>query len=173
MNSSSVGELPAPVTGRRSTMKWAIAGGTAGVALTLDLLTKRWALSSLYPDERLQLLPFLHIQRTSNTGVAFGLLAGRTGLILLAAGLSLLVVLLYVVLESRPLLGGLAGGMLLGGSLGNLVERIASGAVTDFIKLAYWPTFNLADVFLVTGVGLVIVSLFLGSREQEEQAAGP
>jgi signal peptidase II len=170
--SSVVGALSLASPQRRG-LKWALLAATAPVALALDLLTKRWALTALLPGESTQVLPFLWLQRTSNSGVAFGMLSGRTGLILGAAAVSLLVIVAYVLLEPRPVFGGVAGGLLLGGSLGNLVERVASGSVTDFLKLPYWPTFNLADVFLVTGVALVFAGMLFGGREPDEGQCDP
>jgi signal peptidase II len=60
-----------------------------------------------------------------------------------------------------------AGGLLLGGSLGNLWERVTKGEVTDFLRIPHYPTFNLADVFIVTGVILVAVSLLWPPAKEE------
>lgn len=161
-----------PLTAR-TRLKWALGGTIAALALAADLLSKRLVLATLLPQERHEILPFLALQRTSNRGVAFGLLSGRTGLILGAAAVSFLVILLYFLLEPRPVLGGLAGGLLVGGSLGNFVERLAAGSVTDFLKLPHWPTFNLADCFILAGVALVAVGLFLpGPQRPQEPDAG-
>jgi signal peptidase II len=108
--------------------------------------------------ETVEVLPFFSFQRTANTGVAFGLLRGGGPLIILANVVAMLVVCFYVLLERRPILAGVAGGLIIGGSLGNLVQRLDEGKVTDFMKLPYWPNFNMADVFLVVG----IVAVFLG-----------
>jgi signal peptidase II len=142
------------------------------VAFAADLFVKRLALAALLPGENLDLLPFLSLRLTSNRGVAFGMLSGRTGLIVAAAGVSMLVVLLYFLLEPRPVLAGLTAGLLVGGSLGNLVERLASGSVTDFIKIPHWPTFNLADIFIVAGVALVVLGLLLGPPSGPREDAG-
>jgi signal peptidase II len=153
----------------RPRLKWFLFGLVGCLAVALDLLSKRVAQASLDPGERIELLSFLSLQRTSNRGVAFGLLSGRTSLIIAAAAVALVVVVLYFLLEPRPVLGGLAGGLLLGGALGNLVERVSVGSVTDFIKVPNYPTFNLADIFIVAGVALVAASVLFGPPKQEAE----
>ncbi len=145
--------------------KWLLAGFLAAACLALDLLTKRLVQATDF--RAIDVLPFLSIQRQVNRGVAFGLLWERYGLIIAAAGIALVVILVYLRMETRPILGGVAGGFLLGGSLGNLWERVAHGEVTDFIKVPHYPTFNLADVFIFIGVALVAISL-LWRRPRED-----
>ena len=71
----------------------------------------------------------------------------------------------YVLLERRPILAGVAGGLIIGGSLGNLVQRLSGeGKVTDFMKFPYWPNFNMADVFLVVGIVIVFLGLAGGDH---------
>jgi signal peptidase II len=163
-NAGAVDEAPPPngssspdaVSGRGVT-KWSLAFAVAAAALAVDLLSKRLAQATDF--RAYEIAPFLTIQRQVNRGVAFGLFWERYGLILGAAAIALAVILLYLRLESRPVLAGVAGGLLLGGSLGNLWERLSRGEVTDFLKIPYWPTFNFADVFIVAGVVLVAISL--------------
>lgn len=145
--------------------KWLLAGSLAIACLALDLLTKRLVQATDF--RAFDVLPFLSIQRQVNRGVAFGLLWERYGLIMAAAGIAIVVILVYLRMETRPVLGGVAGGFLLGGSMGNLWERLARGEVTDFIKVPHYPTFNLADVFIFIGVALVAVSL-LRPRSRED-----
>jgi lipoprotein signal peptidase len=72
------------------------------------------------------------------------------------------VVLVYVHMERRPVLAGIAGGLIVGGSLGNIIQRLTGdGHVTDFIKFPYWPNFNLPDVFIVLGIAIVFVGLIV------------
>ncbi len=139
--------------------------------MALDLLTKRLIQGTLAEGHTYRLLPFLSLQRASNEGVAFGLLSGRGTLILVARLIALTLVFVYVSLESRPVIAGVAGGLLIGGSLGNLVERIAAGHVTDFVRLPFWPNFNLADMCIVAGVVLVAVSLIWSSGHRRAEGA--
>jgi len=120
-----------------------------------------------------RLLPFLSLQRTTNKGVAFGLLSGRFSVIVPAACLALALIFVYLALEPRPIIGGLAGGLLIGGSLGNLLERVTQGHVTDFVRIPHYPTFNLADIFIVVGVALVAVSLLWGGSESRAVEGAP
>ncbi|MCZ7661702.1 MAG: signal peptidase II [Thermoleophilia bacterium] len=141
-------------------VKWGTLGVTASAAFALDLLTKRLVEERLVLGEVHEVVPFFSLQRVGNKGVAFGMLAEHSLLIQLAPVAALLVIVAYVMLERRSLLAGLAGGMLVGGSLGNLVQRITVGQVTDFLKFPHWPNFNLADVFIFLGVALVLLSFF-------------
>lgn len=135
---------------------------------------------ALGDGESIRLLPFLYLEHTTNQGVAFGMFSGRLTLIVPAVLLGIVAILVYVSLEPRPVLAGVAGGLLLGGTLGNLVQRLtAEGRVTDFLRIPHWPTFNVADMCIVAGVVLVVYSLFAGSgmwdrgRTTPERADGP
>jgi signal peptidase II len=159
--------------------KWILAASTAAAALALDLLSKRIVQSTMVlgqpgiPGDEYRLLPFLTLQRASNQGVAFGLLSGRYSVIVPAACLALVLIFVYLALEPRPIIAGLAGGMLIGGSMGNLLERLARGHVTDFLRLPHWPTFNLADIFILVGVALVAISLLWGGTESRTVEGAP
>ncbi|HZJ02679.1 MAG TPA: signal peptidase II [Thermoleophilia bacterium] len=162
----------------RPSLKWMLAGTTLLVALTADLALKALVRVRLDVGVFHELLPGVGLQHVQNTGVAFGLFAGQSVLIIAAPLISVIVILAYIALETRTRLAGLAGGLLLGGSLGNLVERVGSGEVTDFIRLPYWPNFNLADIFIVAGVALVAAGILFspaqgeGDREGGSAAAG-
>jgi len=131
-------------------------------ALVVDLVTKSLAEQHLAMGEVHKVLPFLYLERTANSGVAFGLLGGRGAFIIAANVIALLIVLAYVIFERRPLLAGIAGGLIIGGSLGNLVQRLTGdGRVTDFLKFPRWPNYNMADVFLVVGICAIVIGLAL------------
>ena len=141
-------------------MKWSLLLAMTAVCLALDLVTKRLAEQHLAMGETREVLPFLFLQRTANDGVAFGLMGGKTIVIVVANLLALAVVVLYVLFERRVWLAGLAGGAVMGGSLGNLVQRLmGDGHVTDFLKFPHWPNFNLADVFIDAGIASVCIGL--------------
>ncbi len=148
----------------RTILKWSLLVAVLVVALFIDLYTKHLAEQNLVPRETTEILPFFSLQLTSNTGVAFGMLRGGGSLVIIANVVALLVVCFYVLLERRPILAGVAGGLIIGGSLGNLVQRLsAEGRVTDFLKFPYWPNFNMADVFLVVGIVIVFLGLLVES----------
>ncbi|MEJ7714640.1 MAG: signal peptidase II [Thermoleophilaceae bacterium] len=131
---------------------WARAVATALVVLALDQATKLAVDSSLARGESVNVFFGLDITNTRNRGVAFGALEGRGEIVaaLIAVALALLVAW-FAVNASRAWLW-LPVGMLLGGALGNLIDRAREGAVIDFIDPAFWPAFNLADSSIVIGV---------------------
>lgn len=130
------------------------------LVLALDQLTKRLVARSIGPGERVAVLPGIHLVHTRNHGVAFGLEAGHGTLVAILVGLALLGLLVYFATHSsRPLIW-LATGLLLGGALGNLLDRIRTGSVLDFVQLPLgWPPFNLADASIVLGVALLLFAI--------------
>jgi len=151
---------PSTSTRRRTVIKWSVLLAATAVALVIDLVTKHMAEQRLVLGETHKILPFLSLQRTANSGVAFGLLGGRSAFIIVANMVALLVVVLYVRFERRALLAGMCGGLIVGGSLGNLVQRVTSdGHVTDFLKFPYWPNYNMADVFIFAGIAVIFLGL--------------
>jgi len=153
---------PALATRRLTILKWALVVVVVAITLTVDLVTKHLADERLVLGETQEILPFLFFERTANSGVAFGLLGGKGPVIIVANVVALLVVLLYVFVERRYLLAAIAGGAIIGGSLGNMVQRLtADGHVTDFLKFPHWPNFNMADVFIDAGIAAVFIGLIL------------
>jgi len=147
---------------RRTILKWSLFLVVVAVAVAVDLVTKDLAEQHLVLGESQKVLPFLYLERTANSGVAFGLLGGRTAVIVVANVIALLIVGAYVFLEPRAVLAGLAGGMVVGGSLGNLIQRLMDdGHVTDFLKFPHWPNFNMADVFIDVGIAVVVLGLLV------------
>jgi signal peptidase II len=130
---------------------------TAAVVL-LDQLSKTAVRSSIVPGETRSVLPGLQLVDTRNQGVAFGFLPGRHWAISALVGAALLVLLVYFARNcSRPLIW-LPTGMLLGGAFGNILDRVRSGSVTDFVKFPLgWPPFNLADASITVGVLLLLL----------------
>jgi signal peptidase II len=134
----------------------------AGICVALGLWTTYLAEQRLVIGEVHKILPFLSLQRSANSGVAFGLLGGRLPVILAANAVAIIVVLVYVHMDRRAVLAGIAGGLVVGGSLGNVIQRLTGdGHVTDFIKFPYWPNFNLPDVFIVLGIVVVFLGLLV------------
>ncbi len=127
------------------------------LVLALDQLTKHLVQHSIVPGEQVRFLPGVQLVNTRNHGVAFGLEAGSRLIVTILVGLALLALLVYFATHaSRPLVW-LPTGLLLGGALGNLLDRIRSGSVVDFVKLPLgWPPFNLADASIVLGVALLL-----------------
>lgn len=147
---------------RRLIIKWSVLAVATGACVALGLWTTHLAEQRLVIGEVHKILPFLSLQRSANSGVAFGLLGGRLPIILAANAVAILVVLAYVFMDRRAVLAGIAGGLIVGGSLGNVIQRLTGdGHVTDFLKFPYWPNFNLPDVFIVLGIVVVFLGLLV------------
>lgn len=128
----------------------------AAFAVATDLATKVVAERTLTPGVDLSLGARLELSH--NTGVAFGGFAGAPDAVVLAIVTLGIAGLGWAVLRGS-LPGGLAGGLLIGGAVANLADRLEGGGVTDFIDLGVWPSFNLADAYLTVGVLLVVISV--------------
>ena len=141
----------------------AAAGGARAVAalalvIALDQGSKQLVVSALRRGESVDVVPGLELTNTRNTGVAFGALEGSGTIVALLIGVALAVLVGYFAMNAgRPWLW-LPAGMVLGGALGNLVDRVREGAVIDFVDPVAWPAFNVADSAIVIGVfGLLYV----------------
>jgi signal peptidase II len=142
---------------------WRWAGALCGLVVVLDQAAKALVEANLVPGEEVDVVGPLELTLSHNTGVAFGLASGGgTRIVLLA--IVALAVLAYVFSRdpTRPLVWA-AGGLLAGGALGNLADRVRADAVTDYIAIGSWPAFNLADVAVTAGVLLLALSYL---REQ-------
>lgn len=142
------------------------------IALAADQLTKALVRGALEPGERVDLLAGAHLVRVSNRGIAFGLLddAGSLVLILAAAAFGALLLVFLSASDRRGL--WLPIGLLAGGAIGNLIDRIHQGAVTDFIDIGPWPAFNLADVEITLGVVILVWMYAFGADAESDQEPG-
>lgn len=142
---------------------------TAIAVVLLDQFTKWWAFNATTPGETINIFLGVDIGQTRNEGIAFGIFAGRPWLVFGLMGLALTVLVVsYAKHRSRPVLW-LATGLLLGGAIGNAIDRITLGYVRDFIEVPHFPSFNIADVAITLGV--VILVLAVEQRRPEEPAA--
>ena len=134
---------------------WRLAGALCGLVVVVDQASKAAIEANLVPGEQVDGLGPLTLTNTHNTGVAFGL-AGGGGAAVIVSTLAALGLIVYLFWRnpSRPAMW-IAVGLLAGGALGNLSDRVRDGAVTDFIDLPLWPAFNLADVAITAGVALL------------------
>jgi signal peptidase II len=148
-----------------------LVGAVALVVVAVDQATKAWAAASL-DDRDIDLVGSLRLHLERNSGGAFSLNEGRGGLVAVAA-LVVVVVLLWYGRTAHTWPGALAVGLVLGGAVGNLVDRVVrdgsgflGGRVVDFIDLQWWPVFNVADMAVtIGGVLLVLVSTREPARE--------
>ena len=133
--------------------------GAALLVVALDQATKAIVRASLgrgeaWPDD----WP-LRLNHVTNTGAAFGILQGQTGFLIITATVGLAAIYLYYRYPPFDhIVAPIAIGLMLGGALGNLIDRVRVGEVTDFIDFRWWPSFNVAD----SAISIGIVTLLLG-----------
>ena len=149
------------------------AGGVAGVVIAIDQGTKALVRAGMERGEEDPILPALSLVNVRNTGVAFGFLSdGGAALIAGVTAVALAGLLVFFVLHRHRPLAWLPVGLLLGGAVGNLIDRVASGAVTDFIDIYvgahHWPSFNVADSAITIGILIMAVDSFRPHRPAEE-----
>jgi signal peptidase II len=146
-------------------MAIARAGLVAAIVVGLDQLTKHTLATGIAPGETKKFLPAINLVHVRNTGVAFGVLSGGGVVVLVFTVVALLALVAFLAARpERPWLW-LPTGMLVGGALGNLIDRIASGSVIDFIKLPAWPAFNVADMSITFGVIALVLVLEIGRKD--------
>jgi signal peptidase II len=140
-------------------------------AVVGDQLTKHVVRSDLQVDESVRVLGPLTIHRVQNSGIAFGLFASATAVVtvLTAVAVAWMVVFFARSGSRHPVIPA-ALGLLIGGSLSNLVDRIRLGHVTDFLDLGWWPAFNLADSFICVGMIVLLAALVFADRRPQQVA---
>jgi signal peptidase II len=153
---------------RRAWRAIGLAALTCVVVLAADQLSKRAIEHNVIPGEEHKVLPGVSFVNTRNQGVAFGVLPGSQGLVTLLIGAAVIALLVYFARHiDRPLIW-LPTGMLLGGAIGNILDRVRHGSVTDFVKLPLsWPPFNLADASITLGI-LILFLLADHARSKQQ-----
>jgi signal peptidase II len=136
---------------------WRLAGALCGLIVVADQAAKALVEDRLVPGEKVDLAGPLGLTLSHNKGVAFGLAGGSVApLVVFALAALAFVGVLLARNPSRPWMW-VAVGMVAGGALGNLADRLRGGAVIDFIEVGSWPPFNLADVSITIGVALFAI----------------
>jgi signal peptidase II len=128
------------------------ATALAGVVVALDQASKAVAVAGVARGHESEVLPFLSIANVRNTGIAFGAFTGASAALIGLTIVALVGVLAYVSNGRTGPRMWVSSGLLVGGALGNLADRVRIGAVIDWVDLPLWPTFNLADAAIVAGV---------------------
>lgn len=132
----------------------------AAAVVLLDQATKILVRATIESGDYIGLVPGFGLARVRNEGIAFGLFPGRPELVAALTVVALTAIGVAVARTAgRSLAVAIGGGMLIGGSLGNLIDRVARGGVTDFLDPVAWPAFNVADVGIVCGVALIVLGL--------------
>lgn len=146
---------------------------TALLVAAADQLTKEWIRSNLAPGQAIPESRLFQITHVHNSGAAFGLLTDQSFLLAVVAATGVVLLLIYALflhhrlpfLDNRP--ASLALGLILGGTIGNLFDRLLRGYVTDFISVGIWPDFNIADSAITIGAITLAYSLLQKVRAEE------
>lgn len=148
---------------------WWRAGAVCAIVLVADQIAKAVIEDRVTLGEKIDVLGPLGLTLSHNRGVAFGL-AGGSGAPLVLVTVVALGIVLYL-FSRNPTRPGMwiATGLLAGGAVGNLTDRVRAGAVTDFVDLPPWPPFNLADMSITAGV-ILLVLIYLREAEREPES---
>lgn len=158
------------MTPARTTL--AAAAVAAGV-VAVDQLTKALVRDGLTLGERRDLLAGIDLVNVRNSGIAFGFLSDGGAVLVIGTALALLALAFFFATHTGRPLVWLPTGLLLGGAIGNLIDRAVDGSVTDFVKFPHFPAFNVADTAITFGVLALIYVLEGPPRRAEAPAAEP
>jgi signal peptidase II len=143
------------------------AGAVLAVVIAADQLSKHIVRADIPVGQVNKFLPAVNLVDVRNTGVAFSLFSGGGAIVLVFTFIALAALVGYFATHpERPWLW-LPTGLLVGGAIGNLIDRLVHGAVTDFIKLPLWPAFNIADMSITFGV-LALLLVLEGRRRDDK-----
>lgn len=150
---------------RAGPMQWLGLAAIGLAAVAADQLTKHIVTGHLALDDGIHVIGPFWIHHVQNSGIAFGLFASATSVVIVLTGIAVAWMLVFFARSGarHPVLP-VALGLVIGGSVSNLVDRVRLGYVTDFIDLRYWPAFNLADTFIVVGVAILLTTLLAAER---------
>ena len=155
--------------------QWSVVFPLIGLLIVVaDQLSKVWIRINLPEGHSLFQVGFFRITHIHNTGAAFGLFRDQSFALTIVAIIAITVILVYTFVGYRhlpwldSLSGKLALGLILGGTVGNLIDRLRFGYVTDFIDFSFWPAFNIADSAVTVGVTIFVVSLLLLSPTKKQ-----
>jgi signal peptidase II len=138
----------------------------AFMVFVVDQGIKSLVEGSMRVGQSIVLVPgFLNLTHIKNDGGAFGILGGSRVILLFGSAVAVAVVL-WMLLSGKPTRLATAGcGLILGGAAGNLLDRLDSGEVTDYVHFSFWYIFNAADTAIVVGVGLLLLSALRGPEK--------
>jgi signal peptidase II len=145
--------------------QWAGLAAVALSAVLADQVTKHVVTRTLPLDDAVHVAGPLSIHHVQNSGIAFGLFSSATAVVTIVTSIAVIWMLVFFARSGarHPVLPA-ALGLLIGGSVSNLADRIRLHHVTDFVDLKWWPAFNLADSFIVVGVAILLAALVAADR---------
>jgi len=142
----------------------------AGLIIAADQISKWWIQTHLIPGQSVPEAGFFRLTYAQNTGAAFSIFYGKTDILAVISCLGTIAILVYNFLAYRIVpylntrLNKIALGLILGGTVGNLIDRVCLGYVRDFLDAGPWPIFNIADSSLTIGIILFAASILFLSR---------
>ena len=166
-------KVPQPAGAARRSADVRVGSATDGLTpisvaerrLGADQLTKAIVTSTLALNEDVHVVGPFSIHHVQNSGIAFGFFASATSLVILLTGVAVIWMIYFFARSgSRHTVLPVALGLVIGGSVSNLIDRVRLGHVTDFLDFTYWPAFNLADTFIVVGVAILLLALVAADR---------
>ncbi|MBD0328869.1 MAG: signal peptidase II [Thermoleophilia bacterium] len=174
VGSASDALTPLSVAERRvgaNAAEWGALALVAGAAALADQVTKHLVASRVALGEEIRVAGPFSIHHVENSGIAFGLFPTATSAVIVLTSLVVAWMLVFFARSAarHPLLP-IGLGLVLGGSISNLLDRIRLGAVTDFLDVDFWPAFNLADTFIVVGVAILLAALIAADRDAAPRA---
>ncbi|MBM2823148.1 MAG: signal peptidase [Thermoleophilia bacterium] len=152
--------------------QWLALLVVAGAAIVADQVTKQVVGRTLTLGDSVDIMGPFSIHHVQNSGIAFGLFASSTAPVIAVTAIAVGFMLWFFARSGKrhPVLP-VALGLVVGGSIANLIDRVRLGHVTDFLDLVAWPAFNLADTFIVVGVAILFGALVLGDRSHRMHGA--
>lgn len=145
----------------------------AAVLVVIDQLIKHWATAALLPVGNMDVLPgIVELRYCLNDGMAFSMLAGKQALLIGMTSVMLVVVAAMLFTRKMPVWERISWTLILGGGVGNLIDRVLNGVVVDYINVQFmhFAIFNFADICVCVGVGLLMLVVLLDSFKKEETA---
>ena len=145
----------------------------AAILVVIDQLIKQWATAALLPVGSMDVLPgIVELRYCLNDGMAFSMLAGKQGLLIGMTSVMLRAVLIMLFVRKMPLTERAAWTLVLGGGVGNLIDRVLNGVVVDYINVLFmrFAVFNFADICVCVGVALWVLVIFLEEVQEQKES---
>lgn len=134
--------------------------------LVFDQITKHLVKNYIGVNDSIEILPFLHIVNVRNTGAAFGMFKWMGSKFFIA--ISFFAIFFVIIMLKRSSYNAIGLSLILGGALGNLIDRLLYGSVIDFIDIFidkyHWPAFNVADSSLTIGIAIILITSVIKKR---------
>jgi len=129
------------------------------IIITMDQVTKYLVNTKISLNSSIEIIPgIIFISHVKNSGAAFGVFQNRTNILIIISVIAIiLIIILKIKLNLNSIFYNISLGFILGGAIGNLIDRIIFGEVIDFLHLRYFAVFNVADSFICIGFGIIII----------------